>query len=71
MEAESYIREMAEQVEELKLKAGINSKVGQSVEQSQNTDQNQTIGQDQETDNRQKADGAEEVHENGNGPETT
>lgn len=62
--------EMAEQVEELKLKAGIGTKVDRSAGQEQDAGQSAGQGQDagqsqsQETENGEKADGTEEDHGN-------
>ena len=60
----------AEQVEELKLKAGIGPEAGQNAGESPDGGQGQNADHGQETENGTMENVPEENHENSNGPES-
>lgn len=69
-EWQSISEEMAEQVEELKLKAGIGPEAGQNAGESPDGGQGQNADHGQETENGTMENVPEENHENSNGPES-
>ena len=70
LSAQDALNQAIEQVEELKLKAGIGPKAGQNAGESPDAGQGQNADHGQETGNGTMENVPEENHENSDGPES-